>query len=83
MTNGSDLFPGFDRFLQDNPAWLDEAVPTNEASRITGVPACTLAVTRRRSSVPEARRADGSLSATSLIYLDGQTLSNQHCRSGP
>ena len=43
MTNGSDLFTGFDRFLQDNPAWLDEAVPTEEASRITGVPACTLA----------------------------------------
>ena len=34
MTNGSDLFPGFDRFLQDNPAWLDEAVPTEEANQI-------------------------------------------------
>jgi hypothetical protein len=26
MTSGSDLFPGFDRFLRDNRAWLDEAV---------------------------------------------------------
>ena len=39
MTHGSDLFPGFDRFLQDNPPWLDEAVSTEEASQITGVAA--------------------------------------------
>ena len=59
MTNGSDLFPGFDRFLQDNPAWLDEAVPTEEASRITGVPACTLATWRSRGGGPPFLKLGG------------------------
>ena len=81
MTNGSDLFPGFDRFLQDNPAWLDEAVPTEEASRITGVPACTLATWRssgRRAALPETRRSHGSLSTSRAVRLDGQPASDQH-----
>ena len=54
MANGSDLFSGFDCFLLDNPAWLDEAVPTEEASWITGVPACKLATWRSRGGGPNS-----------------------------
>lgn len=60
MANGSDLFPGFDRFLQDNPPWLDEAVPTEEASRmITGVPARALATWRSRGGGPPFLKLGG------------------------
>jgi predicted DNA-binding transcriptional regulator AlpA len=38
--------------LRDNPAWLDEAVTPEEASRITGVPVCTLATWRSRGGGP-------------------------------
>ena len=59
MTNGFDLFHGFDRFLQDNLAWLDEAVPTEEASRITGVPTCALATWRSRGGSPPFPKLGG------------------------
>ena len=34
--------PSFADILQDNPGWLDEAVPTTEASRIINEPIPTL-----------------------------------------
>ena len=39
--------------LRDNPGWLDEAVDTAEASRITGRPVATLETMRVRGGGPE------------------------------
>ncbi len=44
--------PSFADILQDNPGWLDEAVPTAEASRITGEPVPTLETKRVRGGGP-------------------------------
>ncbi len=38
--------------LQDNPGWLDEAVGTPEASRITNTPKATLETMRVRGGGP-------------------------------
>ncbi len=44
--------PTFADILRDNPGWLDEAVPTAEASRITGEPGPTLETKRVRGGGP-------------------------------
>jgi len=44
--------PSFADILQANPGWLDEAVDTREASRITGEPAPTLETKRVRGGGP-------------------------------
>ena len=44
--------PAFADILQANPGWLDEAVPTAEASRITGEPIPTLETKRVRGGGP-------------------------------
>ncbi len=44
--------PAFADILQDNPGWLDEAVPTAEAGRITGEPVPTLETKRVRGGGP-------------------------------
>ncbi len=44
--------PSFANILQDNPGWLDEAVPTAEASRITNEPVATLETKRVRGGGP-------------------------------
>ncbi len=44
--------PAFTDILQANPGWLDEAVPTAEASRITGEPVKTLETKRTRGGGP-------------------------------
>lgn len=61
MNSSTDLLTGFDRFLEDNPAWLDEAVATEEASQITGVPACTLATWRSRGGGPPFLKLGGRI----------------------
>jgi hypothetical protein len=48
----SPALPSFADILQDNPGWLDEAVTTAEASRITGFPVCTLHTWRSRGGGP-------------------------------
>ena len=44
--------PAFEDILRENPGWLDEAVSTAEASRITGSPVATLETTRVRGGGP-------------------------------
>ncbi len=44
--------PTFADILRDNPGWLDEAVLTAEASRITGEPVPTLETKRVRGGGP-------------------------------
>ena len=44
--------PSFADILQENPGWLDEAVPTAEASRITNEPIPTLETKRVRGGGP-------------------------------
>jgi len=44
--------PAFVDILQDNPGWLDEAVLTAEASRITKEPEATLETKRVRGGGP-------------------------------
>ena len=44
--------PSFADILQTNPGWLDEAVNTKEASRITGVPVASLETMRVRGGGP-------------------------------
>ena len=46
------VLPSFVDILRDNPGWLDEAVPTAEASGITGEPVATLETKRVRGGGP-------------------------------
>jgi hypothetical protein len=46
------LLPNLADILQDRPGWLDEAVDTQEAARITGRPASTLETLRVRGGGP-------------------------------
>lgn len=48
----SPALPSFADIVRDNPGWLDEAVTTAEASRITGFPVCTLHTWRSRGGGP-------------------------------
>ena len=50
--NSSTALPSFAEILADNPGWLDEAVPTPEASRITGTPQPSLETMRTRGGGP-------------------------------
>jgi hypothetical protein len=59
MLDRSLLLPALDDLLRDNPTWLDEAVTTAEASRILGVPACTLATWRSRGGGPPFLKLGG------------------------
>lgn len=54
MTNDElfALLPGLKTILDKHPGWLEEAVDTTEASRITGVPAETLTTMRSRGGGP-------------------------------
>ncbi len=53
MQNSSlPALPSFADVLQANPGWLDEAVNTREASRITGVPVASLVTQRVRGGGP-------------------------------
>ena len=53
MQNSSlPALPAFADILRENPGWLDEAVPTAEASRITGVPVASLETMRVRGGGP-------------------------------
>lgn len=47
-----DLETRFATILARHPGWLDEAVTTEEASRITGVPIATLVTMRSRGGGP-------------------------------
>ena len=44
--------PSFADILQTNPGWLDEAIPTADASGITGEPVPTLETKRVRGGGP-------------------------------
>lgn len=48
----SKLLPQLADILSTNPGWLDEAVDTVEASRITGVRIATLVTMRSRGGGP-------------------------------
>jgi len=50
--NSSTALPSFAEILADNPGWLDEGVPTPEASRITGTPQSSLETMRTRGGGP-------------------------------
>lgn len=47
-----ESLPGMKRILAKSPGWLDEAVTTEEASRITGAPIATLVTMRSRGGGP-------------------------------
>ncbi len=50
--HSASALPTFADILRDNPGWLDEAVPTAEASRITGETIPTLETKRVRGGGP-------------------------------
>ena len=52
MLTPPPALPALCEILKNNPGWLDEAVTTAEASRITSVPACTLQTWRSRGDGP-------------------------------
>ncbi len=52
MANTKQSLPQLDDILQSNPGWLDEAVNASVASKLTGVPVCTLATWRSRGGGP-------------------------------
>ncbi|MGE0184034.1 MAG: helix-turn-helix transcriptional regulator [Parvularculaceae bacterium] len=45
--------PSLSEILADNPGWLEEAVNTRAASRLTGVPVTTLETWRSRGGGPK------------------------------
>ncbi len=55
QTPSLPAFPSFADSRQENPGWLDEAVLTAEASRITHEPVATLETKRVRGGGPNAR----------------------------
>jgi len=52
QTPSLSALPSFADILQTHPGWLDEAVPTAEASRITNEPIPTLETKRVRGGGP-------------------------------
>ena len=48
----SQGLPSLQEILKDNPGWLDEAIVTREAARITGTPTSTLETLRTRGGGP-------------------------------
>src|SRR5258708_39020029 len=48
----NSLIPDFSEILKSNPGWLDEAIDTEGASRITGRPISTLETLRVRGGGP-------------------------------
>lgn len=52
MTHTRFDFPDVDDILQDHPDWLDEAIDTRAASRLTGIPVCTLNTWRSKGRGP-------------------------------
>jgi hypothetical protein len=57
---GHSRLPALSEILKNNPGWLDEAVDTEEASRITGRPASTLETLRVRGGGPAFIQHPGS-----------------------
>ena len=51
--------PALGDILKDRPGWLDEAVTTEEASRIVGFPASTLHTWRSRGEGPPFLKLGG------------------------
>ena len=49
--------PDFETLLSNNPGWLDEAVPPNEASRVVGRSENALGILRVRGGGPRYVRA--------------------------
>lgn len=54
------LLPELRQILSANPGWLDEAVDTEEAARITGVPIDSLVTMRSRGGGPIHIRPKGT-----------------------
>jgi hypothetical protein len=54
------LLPQLRDLLTQNPGWLDEAIDTEEASRITGVPVDSLVTMRSRGGGPIHIRPKGT-----------------------
>lgn len=52
MSETSQRLPSLKDMLAKNPGWLEEAVSTRAASRLTGVPVCTLETWRSRGGGP-------------------------------
>lgn len=55
-----DMLPQLTDILAKHPGWLDEAVTTEEASRITGVPVATLVTMRSRGGGPNYLVPEGT-----------------------
>jgi hypothetical protein len=58
--SAESALPGLDQILASNPGWLDEAIDTIEASRITGRPVSTLETLRVRGGGPLFIQQPGS-----------------------
>ena len=59
MSLSNSNLPALGEILKDNPSWLDEAVTTAEASRITGISVCTLHTWRSRGGGPPFLKLGG------------------------
>jgi hypothetical protein len=55
-----NLLPGLKAILEKHPGWLEEAVDTPEASRLTGVPIESLTTLRSRGGGPLYTRPKNS-----------------------
>jgi Helix-turn-helix domain len=52
MALSAFALPDLSEILKTSPGWLDEAIDTEEASRIVGFPPCTLHTWRSRGGGP-------------------------------
>jgi len=52
--------PILQTIIANNPGWLDEAVTTEEATKITGVPVATLVTLRSRGGGPNFLKPSGT-----------------------
>lgn len=52
MSDTPEVLPNLEEILQSNPGWLDEAINSRDAAKLTGVPVCTLATWRSRGGGP-------------------------------
>jgi predicted DNA-binding transcriptional regulator AlpA len=53
MSEAIETLPPLADILSENPGWLDEAISTRVASRLTGVSVCTLETWRSRGGGPK------------------------------
>ena len=81
MQVATSPLPEFAEILKENPGWLDEAVDTAGASRITGIPVATLTTLRVRGGGPEFIKRGKSVTYTRRACFSHNTAGRRRSTS--